>query len=58
MEKKNKIFSSVDSLMSETWPIAKFLHENPELGHNEFKAQNKLVSFLSEKGFQCETKIG
>ena len=52
MEKKNKIFSSVDSLMSETWPIAKFLHENPELGHNEFKAQNKLVSFLSEKGFQ------
>ena len=58
MDKKNKIFSSVDTIMSETWPIAEFLHENPELGHSEFKAQNKLVSFLSEKGFKCETKIG
>jgi amidohydrolase len=51
------IFSTVDQLMPEILEIADFLHENPEVSHEEFQACRMLVEYLQAKGFRCEEKI-
>lgn len=34
--------------------LSLFLHDNPELGYQEFKAHAKITSYLEEQGFQVD----
>jgi amidohydrolase len=52
-----KVYRSVDSAIDELWDIALYLHKNPELSGEEYKAQEKLVSVLEQKGFKCEKDV-
>ncbi|MBW1962942.1 MAG: amidohydrolase [Deltaproteobacteria bacterium] len=57
MEPREVIFNTVDELIWEFWEIAQYLYENPELSGEENKARDKIVSYLSKKGFNCEVGV-
>ena len=45
------ISAEIDACRSELHSLNRFIYENPELRHEEFKAHDKLTAFLEEKGF-------
>lgn len=47
----------VESKMDELWDISKFIHENPELGFEEYKASKIQTEYLERHGFEVETEI-
>jgi amidohydrolase len=54
---KEKIKAEVNKQMKELENISKFLYDNPELGHKEFKAAALLESFLEKQYFTVEHGI-
>jgi len=49
------VAACVDRLMPTLWALALDLHKHPELSGEEHEAQRKLVGFLRQSGFTCET---
>ena len=47
----DKIQNSVDNNSDRLIKLSRYIHQNPELGYKEFKAQKVLTEFLSENGF-------
>lgn len=41
----------IDEVEDELIGVAQYLHDNPELGQNEFKAVAKISQFMSDQGF-------
>lgn len=54
---KNRIKAEITNVMEELVGISKYLYENPELGHKEFKAEAYLTAFLKANGFDLEHSI-
>ena len=48
---KEKMMEFGKSLKSDLCAISDFMYHNPELGNKEYKASEKLVTYLKEKGF-------
>lgn len=53
-EVKAKIMKSVDSIKDELISISKFIHDNPELGNQEYKSSALLEDMLEKHGFKVE----
>ncbi|MFM1654779.1 M20 family metallopeptidase [Brevibacillus sp. B_LB10_24] len=57
MNRKEKMFESVEKLSDKIISINDFIHDNPELGNQEFKAVKLLTETLSQYGFTVETNV-
>jgi len=53
-----KVFPAVDSIREEIIAISDYIHQNPELGHQEEKAVKFLTGKLAAAGFTVETGVG
>lgn len=53
-EREQQACKIIDSMRQELIGIAKYLHENPELGQEEYKAVAKINEFFESKQFQTE----
>ena len=51
---KNKINEQIQSIKNKLWEISDYIYNNPEVGDEEFKAVEKLTSFLKENSFTVE----
>lgn len=54
---KDIIMKEIKSLKEQLSEISDYICSNPEMGNHEFKAAEKLTSFLKAKGFSVETGI-
>lgn len=54
---KEKILKEVENLKENLIKISDFIYYNPELGDKEFKACDKLTSFLENHNFKIERSI-
>lgn len=48
----------IDSKMDELWSISKYIHENPELCFEEYKASKIQCEYLEKYGFKVERGVG
>jgi amidohydrolase len=48
------LFNELEGLKSKLWEINDYIYNNPELGNREYKAVEKLTSFLEENNFIVE----
>ena len=55
---KNTIYKNVEENKLDLIRISEYIHENPELGYKEFKAVEKLTSYLKEKGNEVIIPFG
>lgn len=44
------ISSYVDSIADALWPVNKTIHDNPELGYEEYIAHDTLIKFMKSQG--------
>lgn len=59
----NEISAYIDSIADSLWPVNKKIHDNPELGYEEYIAHETLVRFMrsqegwkvTESAYQLET---
>lgn len=51
------ISASVDQIAPQLIGIADYIHDNPELGNQEFKAVETLTSYLTSNGFTVEKGV-
>lgn len=56
-EVKNKIINYIDENKQEILDMATFIFDNPELGLKEFKAVDKITTYLEKNGFNVERGI-
>ncbi|EGQ26241.1 amidohydrolase [Sporosarcina newyorkensis 2681] len=54
MDSKAVLFSHVDLLQHDLFELGAFLHSNPELGNEEYKAVEKITGILEHNGFVVE----
>lgn len=54
---KDLIINEIQGLREQLWEISDYICNNPEMGNQEFKAMEKLTSFLKMCGFSVETNI-
>lgn len=54
---KQALYAEVESFRETMISMNDFIHDNPELGNEEFKASALLIRTLSENGFTVETPI-
>lgn len=54
---KQEINLNVDNMQQKLFQINDFIHDNPELGNQEFKAVELLTSTLAENGFKVEKGV-
>ena len=54
---KDLIIKDVENLKERLFEISDFICLNPELGNKEYKAVDKLTSFLAEHGFDIEKNV-
>lgn len=54
---KNKIMNEIQSIKENLWEISDYIYHNPEVGDEEFKAVEKLTSFLKEHSFNVEIGV-
>lgn len=54
---KDKLFEIGHEIKTKLWEISDFIYENPELGNEEFKAVEKITSFLEEHNFKIEREF-
>ncbi|MGM0924123.1 MAG: M20 family metallopeptidase [Bacillota bacterium] len=54
---KEKLFISIENFRDELFSINNFIHGNPELGNNEFKAVDRITKSLSMHDFDIEKGI-
>ena len=57
MSFKDRVSSRIDEIREELIGVSSFIHENPELGHQEYKASELLVKKLREYGFSVQEKV-
>lgn len=55
---KEIIHQRVDEIAPELFAVSDYIHANPEVGHQEFKAQARLVAEFEQRGFVVEKGIG
>ncbi len=48
----------IDSLKEQLFELSDRIHQNPEIKHEEYKACEWLSEYLTEQGFEVETKVG
>lgn len=54
-----KIGTYLESISAELWRVNKEIHDNPELGLEEYKAHDFLTTFLeSREGWQVTRSVG
>jgi amidohydrolase len=54
---RERVIEEVESLREQILEIGDYIHENPELGHQEYKAAELLTSELQRHGFKVEKGI-
>ncbi len=54
---KERIHSAIDASSGRFKEISRYIGENPELGHEEFKAFERLTEELEFHGFQVERAV-
>lgn len=54
---KDRLFEVGHKIKDRLWEISDYIYENPELGNEEFKAVEKLTSFLEEHNFKIEREF-
>lgn len=54
---KEIILKEVNKVKEELCNISDYIYNNPELGNKEFKAAEKLTTFLKDNGFEIEVGI-
>lgn len=54
---KNEIMSEIEKIKESLWDINDYIYCNPELGDQEFKAVEKLTSFLEKHSFNIEVGV-
>lgn len=54
---KNEIMSEIEKIKESLWDINDYIYCNPELGDQEFKAVEKLTSFLEKHSFNIEIGV-
>ncbi len=54
---KDRVVEVVDQRAEEIWAAALDMHENPELGHQEFRAAELLSGMLEEAGFEVQRRV-
>ncbi|WP_175990294.1 M20 family metallopeptidase [Bacillus sp. Marseille-Q1617] len=54
---KNKLASAVDELSTTLLSVSHRIHENPEIGNEEYFASETLTTLLSQHGFAVETGL-
>src|SRR5207237_7383642 len=52
------IAAAVDRVADELEALSRRIHDNPELGYQEFKAAGWLTEFLAGQGFKVERGVG
>ncbi|GED67147.1 amidohydrolase [Brevibacillus reuszeri] len=57
IQTKESIYSTVEDLRDLIIQVNDYIHDNPELGHQEFKAVELLTSTLADHGFQVEKEV-
>ncbi len=55
---KAQIAAAVDRVADELESLSRRIHDNPELGYQEFKAAGWLTEFLAGQGFKIERGVG
>lgn len=55
---KEQIAAAVDRVADELESLSRRIHDNPELGYQEFKAAGWLTEFLAGQGFKVERGVG
>jgi amidohydrolase len=55
---KEQIAAAVDRVADELEALSHRIHDNPELGYQEFKAAGWLTEFLAGQGFKVERGVG
>lgn len=51
---KETILEELNKIKEELWDISDYIYNNPEPGNKEFKAVEKLTSFLKKNNFEVE----
>ncbi len=54
---KANLVARIDALKEELYDMAKWMYENPEIGHKEFKAVELLTGYLKKYGWNVEIGI-
>lgn len=54
---KNEIIREIEKIKESLWDINDYIYCNPELGDQEFKAVEKLTSFLEKHSFNIEIGV-
>jgi amidohydrolase len=54
---KEALHQQIDEMAPQLFAVADFIHANPELGHEEYKAQARLVEEFEKRGFETEKGI-
>lgn len=54
---KDKIMNQIQDIKEKLWEISDYIYHNPEVGDKEFKAVEKLTSFLKENDFNVEIGV-
>ncbi|WP_288221814.1 M20 family metallopeptidase [uncultured Clostridium sp.] len=54
---KDKIMNEIQDIKEKLWEISDYIYHNPEVGDKEFKAVEKLTSFLKENYFNVEIGV-
>ena len=55
---KEKLLAHIDFLKEEAIATSHFIHANPEIGGEEYKASERLVAELKKHGFSVAYPIG
>ena len=53
---KKELLSIGESLKERLVEMNRFIHDNPELGNEEYKAVEKLTTFLKEHDFEINAQ--
>ena len=53
-EYKDKVLKKIDLVAPELVKLADYIHDNPELGYQEYKSSKALAHFLEKHGFEVE----
>ena len=54
---KKELLSIGESLKERLVDMNRFIHDNPELGNQEYKAVEKLTTFLKEHDFEIKCPV-
>lgn len=57
LDEKSVLFNEVEGLRDVLFSISDYIHDNPELGNEEFKAVQKITETLGNYGFTIEKGI-